>query len=186
MNTYKWTIRSSEQVFETTSKGLRVQRRVYECEDGRLKTVELKDEGPFGHAFAVTPDNKVILIRQFRVGPDKYYFESPAGSLSKEGNPEEEVMRELREETGYTAGKVIHLRTSHDGAYTTAVRHMYLALDCTKTHDQELDSDEYIDHVQLSSMSDVQEMIKNDEYSYPYLAYLAFEKLGYLQLHFPS
>lgn len=181
MTDLNWTLSSSETIFETNSKGLRVQKRTYTCEDGRTKTVELKDEGPFGHAFAITPDNKIILVRQFRVGPDKYYYESPAGSLSKEGDPKEEVLRELREESGYTSDDVVLLRAAYDGGYTTAMRYMFLAKNCVKTHDQQLDEDEYIDHVRLASIEEVKVMIKNDEYIFPLLAYLAFEKLGLLQ-----
>jgi len=55
-----WKLISNETVFETSSKGLRVQKRVYECEDGRKKTVELKDEGPFGHAFAIPLQFEIV------------------------------------------------------------------------------------------------------------------------------
>jgi ADP-ribose pyrophosphatase len=173
-----WKLVSSETIFETSSKGLRVQKRMYECEDGRKKTVELKDEGPFGHAFAMTPDKKVILIRQFRPGPDRYFYESPAGSLDKSDDWKAEVERELQEETGYTSKNVSLLREGYDGAYTTAKRYMYLAQDCIKSHDQRLEDEEYIDHIHLATIDELKELIKQGEYTYPLLAYLAFEKLG--------
>ncbi len=177
MSDLSWKLISNETIFETSSKGLRVQKRVYECEDGRKKTVELKDEGPFGHVFALTPDNQVILIRQFRVGPDKYFYESPAGSLDNGDDPQVEALRELQEETGYTSDDISLLRAGFDGAYTTAKRYLYLAKNCVKSHNQNLDEDEYIDSVHLMSIDEVKKMIACDEYAYPLLAYLVFEKL---------
>ncbi len=181
MNDLKWTLSSSQTVFETTSKGLRIQKRVYICEDGRTKTIELKDEGPYGHVFAITRENKVILIRQFRIGPDKYYYESPAGSLNWDQNPQEEALRELREESGYTSSEVMLLQAAYDGPYTTAMRYMFLAKNCIQTHAQQLDEDEYIDQVHLASFEEVKALIKNNEYNFPILAYLAFENLGLLE-----
>jgi ADP-ribose pyrophosphatase len=177
----QWKLVSNELLFETTSKGLRVQKRVYQSSEGKTKTVELKDEGPFGHVFGITPENKIILIRQFRVGPDKYFYESPAGSLDKGDNPQEEAARELREETGYTSSEITLLRAGFDTGYSTAMRYLYLAKNCVKSHEQELDDDEDIDGVILSSVDEVKEMIKNDEYLFPLLAYLAFEKIGILK-----
>lgn len=180
MTDLNWKLTSKELLYETTGKGLRVEKRLYTCEDGRTKTVELKDEGPFGHVFGITTDKKIILIRQFRVGPDKYYWESPAGGLSPNTDPKTEALRELEEETGYTSNKITLLRAAHDGAYTTAMRYMYLAEDCVKDKDQQLDDDEYIDQIRLATIEELKNMLANDQYIYPFLAYLAFEKLGIL------
>lgn len=180
MNDLKWQLDSTELLYETTGKGLRVQKRKYICEDGRTKTVELKDEGPFGHVFGITSENKIILIRQFRVGPDKYYWESPAGGLHPDQDPQIEALRELEEETGYTSNKISLLRASHDGAYTTAMRYMFLAENCVQDKKQHLDDDEYIDQIYLATLDELKQMLHKDEYIYPFLAYLALEKLGYL------
>jgi ADP-ribose pyrophosphatase len=180
MNDPKWTLTTNKTIYETQSKGLRVQKRLYTCEDGRTKQVELKDEGDYGHTFALTPDNKVILIRQFRVGPDKYFYESPAGQLNKEGNSEEQTLRELHEETGYTTNDYELLQIIDDSAYTTAKRYFYLARNCIKTSEQELDEDEYIDTIKLATIDEVIQMIHTGEYLAPLLAYMAFEKLGIL------
>ncbi|MDR0299645.1 MAG: NUDIX hydrolase [Streptococcaceae bacterium] len=58
---------------------------------------------------AITDDEKVILERQFRKPLDKVIYEIPAGKLEKgeRSNLEAAILRELEEETGYTAAKIV-------------------------------------------------------------------------------
>ena len=57
----------------------------------------------------VTDDKEVLLIRQFRPPVKGYVIEFPAGLSEKENNLEEAARRELLEETGYSAEKMIYL-----------------------------------------------------------------------------
>jgi ADP-ribose pyrophosphatase len=51
---------------------------------------------------AVTPDRRVVLVRQFREAVRESILEIPAGIYDQEGEtPEEAARREVREETGY-------------------------------------------------------------------------------------
>jgi ADP-ribose pyrophosphatase len=47
--------------------------------------------------------NRVCLIRNFRVAVSKRLIELPAGTIDNEEPPEQTAIRELQEETGYTA-----------------------------------------------------------------------------------
>lgn len=47
------------------------------------------------------PQNKLILIRQFRPPTGGWTYEFPAGLINPGETPEETAVRELREETGY-------------------------------------------------------------------------------------
>jgi ADP-ribose pyrophosphatase len=61
---------------------------------------------------AVTDDDQVILVEQFRRPVNGRVIELPAGLVGdQEGNddPDETAKRELEEETGYTCAKVEHL-----------------------------------------------------------------------------
>lgn len=52
---------------------------------------------------AVTPDKKLVMIRQFRHGTRRIELEIPAGTMEHgDADPIEAALRELREETGYT------------------------------------------------------------------------------------
>jgi ADP-ribose pyrophosphatase len=58
----------------------------------------------------VTDDNEVLLTRQFRPPVNGYVIEFPAGLMGEtEGTLEEAARRELLEETGYAAEKMIYL-----------------------------------------------------------------------------
>jgi ADP-ribose pyrophosphatase len=46
---------------------------------------------------------KLILVREFRAGTGKVYLGFPAGYIDAGESPEQAAMRELREETGFTA-----------------------------------------------------------------------------------
>ena len=63
---------------------------------------------------AVTGDDKIILCEQFRVPVDLHVIEIPAGLVSDPGAPcdetfEEAAKRELLEETGYQAEKMVKM-----------------------------------------------------------------------------
>lgn len=88
---------------------------------------------------ALTPDDYVLTVRQYKQGCDKIILELPAGtadfnSSGPDETPESIMRRELLEETGHEAGRVVSL-----GAYWIASRsswtrfHCFLATHCTET-----------------------------------------------------
>ncbi|MDB6025166.1 MAG: hydrolase [Verrucomicrobiales bacterium] len=55
---------------------------------------------------ALTPDNQIVMVEQYRHGSDTIELEIPGGMMDKEdGSPEITGARELREETGYEGEK---------------------------------------------------------------------------------
>ena len=55
---------------------------------------------------AVTPENKVVLEKQFRPPVGRAVIELPAGLVEPDESMEEAAKRELIEETGWKAGKM--------------------------------------------------------------------------------
>lgn len=55
---------------------------------------------------AITPENEVIVVEQFRKAMEKTLIEIPAGKLEIGEERESAALRELEEETGYIADKL--------------------------------------------------------------------------------
>jgi ADP-ribose pyrophosphatase len=87
---------------------------------GASAVVPIMDAGKAG------PD--VVLIRQYRYAANGYVYEIPAGRLDPEESPEECAERELREETGYSAGRLHRLTTIYTTPGFTDERiHIFMA-----------------------------------------------------------
>ncbi len=93
----------------------------------------------------VTDDGKVIVEHQFRYPMDEVIVEIPAGKLdSRSEDIEAAARRELLEETGITAGKMIYMgQFVPTCAYSNESIHMYLAKNLT-FGDRKLDEDEFL------------------------------------------
>ena len=53
------------------------------------------------NVLALTPDARLVLVRQFRFGIDDFSLEIPGGVIETGEDPVAAGLRELREETGY-------------------------------------------------------------------------------------
>jgi ADP-ribose pyrophosphatase len=75
-------------------------------------------------------DGRILFIRQYRHATGKELLELPAGTLDPTELPENCALREIREETGYAAGKLIKIGEFFLApGYSTEYMHVYLASD---------------------------------------------------------
>jgi ADP-ribose pyrophosphatase len=93
---------------------------------------------------------KIILVKQHRF-PHGYVLEIPAGTLNKgEKDPKKCAFRELTEETGYKAKKMIPLLKYYPSiGYNTELIHCYVATGLKKSSDLKLDDDEILSVVKI-------------------------------------
>jgi ADP-ribose pyrophosphatase len=118
--------------------------------DGSAGTLEiLRHPG----AAAVVPflddprsdDPRIVLIRQFRHAADGDLWEIPAGRLDAGEEPEACARRELREETGYSAGDCRRLVTIlTTPGFTDERIHLFLAIGL-RTGDHAREADEFVE-----------------------------------------
>ena len=150
------------------------------------QTAEFGTIWPEGQEFvaviALTPNKQVIVGRMFRVGPEIVMDEIPGGYVDAGETVEEAGMRELLEETGYTAGSVEYLGKTHKDAYMNATWHFLLATDCTLAGDytHEAEAEEHIE-TQLISIAQLIENAKNDRMTDSVGVLLAYERLKELE-----
>lgn len=71
--------------------------------DGQLKFREVVEHSGGVVIAAITADNKILLVKQWRYPIGQELIELPAGKLEKGEDPFEAAKRELEEETGYVA-----------------------------------------------------------------------------------
>ena len=78
----------------------------------------------------VEADGTVWCVRQFRYPFGEALLEAPAGKMEPEETPEAAAARELSEETGLAAGRLIDLGKMYPSpGFTDEVLYLYLALD---------------------------------------------------------
>ena len=76
---------------------------------------------------AVTEDGKMIMVKQYRKPAERVMFEVPAGKIDPGEEAFSTAVRELNEETGYTATEVKKLTEFYPSVgYSEEVLHLYL------------------------------------------------------------
>ena len=109
-------------------------------------------------------NGNIILVRQFRYPYDAEILEIPAGKLDH-GEAESAAdcgARELKEETGCTAGRIVPLGCVYPSpGFLTEVVHLFAALDLTDGEMQP-DEDEFVEVVRLP-IAEVEAMAARDE-----------------------
>jgi 8-oxo-dGTP pyrophosphatase MutT (NUDIX family) len=99
------------------------------------------------NVIALTSDNEIVLVQQYRFGTASYTLELPGGLVDPDESPIKAAERELEEETGYTCGeKLIPLgKIGQNPVFMDSYVHHFLALDVKLTKKQILDAGENIE-----------------------------------------
>lgn len=93
---------------------------------------------------ALTAQQEILMVRQFRVGMNRTYMEIPAGMIDQGETPEQCALRELEEETGYKAGKIKHILTVDPvPAFCNERVYIYIATELSRGSIK-LDEDEFL------------------------------------------
>lgn len=94
---------------------------------------------------ALTTDQQLVLVRQFRFGVDDFTIEIPGGLMNAGEGPAETAARELREETGFVGREARLLgRVQPNPAIQANLSYIVLITDAQRTSATEWDADEEI------------------------------------------
>lgn len=106
-------------------------------------------EHPGGVAVVPVIDDCVLLVRQYRIAVGREVLEIPAGKLEGPEEPLQRGMKELEEETGYRAGRMVPIGSVYASVgYTSEEIHMYLGFDLEFVG-QNLEFDECVELVRV-------------------------------------
>jgi 8-oxo-dGTP pyrophosphatase MutT (NUDIX family) len=115
------------------------------------------------NVLAFDENEQLILVKQYRHGIDEITLEGPAGVVDKNEDPSETAKRELLEETGYKSEDWTFLgKVSANPAFLNNYCSVYLARNCKKVQDQNLDNFEEIE-ILYKSKDEIRDLIEKGE-----------------------
>ena len=155
--TFKEETLDSQLIYEGAI--MNVRKDTVTVRDGKTSFREIVEHNGGAAVVALKENGNVVMVKQFRKPFERDVLEIPAGKIEKGEDPKETVIRELKEETGYTADNVELLcKFAPSVGYTTEVLYIYKATGLTPG-ETDFDPQESLDTVEYP-LSEVVDMIK--------------------------
>lgn len=133
----------SDKLYEGKLVNLRID--TVELADKKYSKREIIEHPGAVCILALTEDNCVILVKQYRKAVERALLELPAGIIELNEEPGETAKRELKEETGFSANKMEFLLEFYTSpGFTNEKVYIFLATDLTPG-DTEFDDSEFIE-----------------------------------------
>ena len=145
----------SKLVYEGRILDLRVD--TVRLPSGRLTTREIAEHSDSVCMVPLDSQGNVMLVRQYRKSVESNLLEVPAGGIDENEAPEDAALRELQEEVGYTAGKIMRLAGFWvSPGWCTEFMHAYLATELTPARlDADFDENITVIRVPLAQTLDL-------------------------------
>jgi 8-oxo-dGTP pyrophosphatase MutT (NUDIX family) len=142
-----WNEKSRKDLFK--NRIFTIQERVCASpagEEGTFSVMDCPDWAIVIPVLGASAGREFVMVRQWRHGSRTLSLEFPGGVCETGEEPEAAAVRELREETAYTPGRILKLgEMNPNPAIMTNRVHFFLAEDLRDTGRQNLDADEYVD-----------------------------------------
>jgi 8-oxo-dGTP pyrophosphatase MutT (NUDIX family) len=155
-----WRVLSSSYPIATPF--LRLRSDVIELPDGSIiDNYYVRESLGFTIIFALTPDEQVILVRQYKHGAAQMLLELPAGAIDEGETAAECAQRELAEETGYVGDPPQLVRTClADPTNSNGSFHLFMVRHAELRATQTFDLTEDI-AVELVALGELRAMLRD-------------------------
>lgn len=138
---------SSEMIYR--GKILNLRKDTVEVIGNKVSEREIVEHNGGVTLAAVTDDNKMVMVKQFRKAAGKAVLEAPAGKREEDEDPLETAVRELKEETGYTASNVKFLTKFYSSVgYSEEIIYIYFCSGLTPG-ETEFDDNEALEVIEM-------------------------------------
>ncbi len=155
-----WQRLDSETVYSCRIFSLQ-KNRSRSPRTGKTHDFFVLDSTEWVNIIPVTPNEEVVLIRQYRHGTDDITLEIPGGMVDQEDvSPLYAARREMQEETGYDSDDIVPLGAIHPNPAIQANRcHSFLARNVEKISEPHFDTTEETE-VTLLPVSELPELVR--------------------------
>ena len=165
----KWKLKKTKQILHT--KPFSIWQKTYQKphKEGDLEAFVIQTPD-WANIVAITPEGKILLVRQFRFGTDRIELEIPGGIVEPDEIPLHAAQRELEEETGYRAASMQQIGVvDQNPAIQTSRCYTFLATDVvptgTGTH---FDPDEILE-TEFATLKEVRDYIRSGQITNTYI-----------------
>jgi ADP-ribose pyrophosphatase len=152
---------------------------------GKEHTFYALDARDWTNIIAITPENRVVMVRQYRHGIEDVTLEIPAGHVETDDpSSEASIKRELLEETGYEVEEVVYIGAVHPNpAFLNNMCQTFLAKNAKKVGEQNLEETEDI-LIQEVDLESIPRLILSGEISHSltiaaFYLFEQYQKLNY-------
>jgi len=127
-----------------TGNIINVDRLTVSLPDGKIATRDIIRHPGASAIVALNKNGEMYMVRQYRKPIEVVSLEIPAGKLDAGEDPAVCAARELKEETGLSAGKIIHMLSIHSTpGFSNEILHIYAAVDLNEGNSC-TDEDEFV------------------------------------------
>ncbi|KAB2338967.1 NUDIX hydrolase [Cytobacillus depressus] len=135
-----------------TGKVISLQVEDVELPNGNMSKREIIKHPGAVAVIALTDDQKIIMVEQYRKALEKAIVEIPAGKLEVGEDPEVCAKRELEEETGYECKEMEWLISFYTSpGFADEIIHLYIAKGLVKKENPAPpDEDEFVNLLELT------------------------------------
>ena len=146
-------------------------------ESGQRRRFTVIETSDWVNVVALTPDDQVVFVRQFRHGLERVTLEIPGGAIDPGETPRRAAIRELKEETGYVGRRIRKLGVVEPNPAIQANRcHLFLALDVEHRFEAQPDPGEVLE-VERHPLGEVPELLRDGRVNHALVA------AAFLHLH---